>query len=171
MCDLKDVTYHACILTVPGRLPCVCWPCGLERLAACANAFKSRRASRLSATRPCPGGDLACNDFAPTSPHGLQLTMEPSEAPSLMLQAEKALPQPIHPRLISYCPTMDLVAVVSQEETLDVYRFNGQRAFGLKRKSFESKVDSICWKFNGKHRQSGAIAHFSARDPLRPHQR
>ncbi|KAK7717006.1 hypothetical protein SLS57_006413 [Botryosphaeria dothidea] len=77
--------------------------------------------------------------------------MEPSEAPSLMLQAEKALPQPIHPRLISYCPTMDLVAVVSQEETLDVYRFNGQRAFGLKRKSFESKVDSICWKFNGQH--------------------
>ncbi|EKG12239.1 hypothetical protein MPH_10646 [Macrophomina phaseolina MS6] len=46
---------------------------------------------------------------------------------------------------------MDLVAVVTQEETLDVYRFNGQRAFGLKRKSFESKVDSICWKFNGQH--------------------
>ncbi|KAK0658129.1 hypothetical protein DIS24_g4892 [Lasiodiplodia hormozganensis] len=77
--------------------------------------------------------------------------MEPSEAPSLMLQAEKALPQPVHPRLISYCPTMDLVAVITQEETLDVYRLNGQRAFGLKRKTFESKVDSICWKFNGQH--------------------
>ncbi|GME25043.1 Anaphase-promoting complex component cut20 apc4 [Neofusicoccum parvum] len=77
--------------------------------------------------------------------------MEPGEAPSLMLQAEKALPQPIHPNLISYCPTMDLIAVVTREENLDVYRLNGQRAFGLKRKSFESKVDSICWKFNGQH--------------------
>ncbi|KAL0259521.1 hypothetical protein SLS55_005258 [Diplodia seriata] len=74
--------------------------------------------------------------------------MEPPEAPSLMLQAEKALPQPVRPRLISYCPTMDLVAVITQEETLDVYRLNGQRAFGLKRKTLESKVDSMCWKFN-----------------------
>ncbi|KAL1650708.1 hypothetical protein SLS58_000826 [Diplodia intermedia] len=77
--------------------------------------------------------------------------MEPPEAPSLMLQAEKALPQPVRPRLISYCPTMDLVAVITQEETLDVYRLNGQRAFGLKRKTLESKVDSMCWKFNGQH--------------------
>lgn len=93
--------------------------------------------------------------------------MEPGEAPSLMLQAEKALPQPIHPNLISYCPTMDLIAVVTREENLDVYRLNGQRAFGLKRKSFESKVDSICWKFNGTILlQPRSTAYFSARDPL-----
>lgn len=101
------------------------------------------------------------------SPHGLQLTMEPLEAPSLMLQADKALPQPIHPHLISYCPTMDLVAVVTQEETLDVYRLNGQRAFSLKRKNLEGKVDSICWKFNGTMLlQPRSTSHFSARDPL-----
>ncbi|KAK8233790.1 anaphase-promoting complex, cyclosome, subunit 4-domain-containing protein [Phyllosticta capitalensis] len=76
--------------------------------------------------------------------------MEPAEAPSLMLQAEKALQQPIKPHLFSHCPTMDLVAVVGQDDNLDVYRLNGQRAFGLKRR-MGSAVESICWKFNGQH--------------------
>ena len=67
----------------------------------------------------------------------------------LMLQAEKALQQPVRPHLISYCPTMDLVAVVTREEQLDVYRLNGQRAFGLKQKSVGSSIDAIRWKFNG----------------------
>jgi anaphase-promoting complex subunit 4 len=64
------------------------------------------------------------------------------------MQAEKALHQPIHAHLVSYCPTMDLIAVVSQAEQLDVYRLNGQRAFGLKQKPGR-KVDAICWKLNG----------------------
>ncbi|KAK7545985.1 anaphase-promoting complex, cyclosome, subunit 4-domain-containing protein [Phyllosticta citricarpa] len=76
--------------------------------------------------------------------------MEPAEAPSLMLQAEKALQQPIYPHLFSYCPTMDLVAVVAKDQNIDVYRLNGQRAFGLKRK-MGGVVESICWKFNGQH--------------------
>lgn len=67
----------------------------------------------------------------------------------LLLQAEKALQSVIHPNLVSYCPTMDLIAVVSQEENLDVYRLNGQRAFGRRRKDVTSTVNSICWKFNG----------------------
>lgn len=45
---------------------------------------------------------------------------------------------------------MDLVAVITNEEQLDVYRFNGQRAFGLQRKNASSTVSSICWKYNGK---------------------
>ncbi|KAF2143445.1 uncharacterized protein K452DRAFT_248016 [Aplosporella prunicola CBS 121167] len=69
----------------------------------------------------------------------------------LMLQAEKALQQPVRPHLISYCPTMDLVAVVTREEQLDVYRLNGQRAFGLKQKSVGSSIDAIRWKFNGQY--------------------
>ena len=68
----------------------------------------------------------------------------------LLLQAEKILLHPIHPHLIAYCPTMDLVAVVTTEENLDVYRINGQRAFGLKRKSESLTVDAIKWDFNGK---------------------
>ena len=45
---------------------------------------------------------------------------------------------------------MDLIAVVTDEEGLDVYRINGQRAFGLKRKSEDVHVDAMQWEFNGK---------------------
>ena len=45
---------------------------------------------------------------------------------------------------------MDLIAVVTTEENLDVYRINGQRAFGLRRKSEDLVVDTIKWEFNGK---------------------
>lgn len=44
---------------------------------------------------------------------------------------------------------MDLIAIVTDEENLDVYRINGQRAFGLKRKNPNASVDCICWEFNG----------------------
>ncbi|KAF2874139.1 anaphase-promoting complex, cyclosome, subunit 4-domain-containing protein [Massariosphaeria phaeospora] len=75
--------------------------------------------------------------------------MDDSSGPKLLLQAEKILLHPIHPHLISYCPTMDLIALVTDEENLDVYRINGQRAFGLKRKSLDETIDAICWEFNG----------------------
>lgn len=76
--------------------------------------------------------------------------MEIPETPALLQQAEKILLHPIHPHLIAYCPTMDLIAVVTTEENLDVYRINGQRAFGLKRKSEDLVIDTIKWEFNGK---------------------
>lgn len=76
--------------------------------------------------------------------------MESANSPTLLQQAEKILLHPIHPHLIAYCPTMDLVAVVTTEENLDVYRINGQRAFGLKRKRDDLFVDTIKWEFNGK---------------------
>src|SRR4051812_10193602 len=68
----------------------------------------------------------------------------------LLQQAEKILLRPIHPHLISYCPTMDLIAVVTDEENLDVYRINGQRAFGLKRKDEDLNIIALQWEFNGK---------------------
>ncbi|KAF2104344.1 hypothetical protein NA57DRAFT_70554 [Rhizodiscina lignyota] len=77
-------------------------------------------------------------------------TMETSDAlPSLALHAEKTLLTPIKPRLFACCPTMDLVAIVCQDAQLDVYRFNGQRAFGFQNASTSSKITSICWKYNG----------------------
>ena len=78
--------------------------------------------------------------------------MEATEAPAMMLQADKTLLQPIRPHLIAYCPTMDLIAVVTEQETLDVYRLNGQRAFSHKRKNSVTSIDCICWKFNGRKR-------------------
>ncbi|KAI4686783.1 hypothetical protein J4E81_008444 [Alternaria sp. BMP 2799] len=77
-------------------------------------------------------------------------TTDSSNGPQLLQQAEKILLRPIHPHLISYCPTMDLIALVTDEESLDVYRINGQRAFGLKRKSEDLRVDALQWEFNGK---------------------
>jgi hypothetical protein len=75
---------------------------------------------------------------------------EPRKPRQLLQQAEKILLHPIHPHLIAYCPSMDLVAIVTDEENLDVYRINGQRAFGLKRKSEDLNVDALQWEFNGK---------------------
>lgn len=75
--------------------------------------------------------------------------MESPPGPRLLQQAEKVLLHPVRPHLIAYCPTMDLIALVTEEENLDVYRINGQRAFGLKRKSATTTVDVICWEFNG----------------------
>ncbi|CAI6336371.1 unnamed protein product [Periconia digitata] len=69
--------------------------------------------------------------------------------PQLLQQSEKILLHTIHAHLISYCPTMDLIAIVSSEENLDVYRINGQRAFGLKRKSEDVHVMTVCWQWNG----------------------
>jgi anaphase-promoting complex subunit 4 len=75
--------------------------------------------------------------------------MEASPGPRLLQQAEKILLHPIHPHLIAYCPTMDLIALVTDEENLDVYRINGQKAFSMKRKSSDANIDCLCWEFNG----------------------
>ncbi|KAF2423806.1 hypothetical protein EJ08DRAFT_700920 [Tothia fuscella] len=46
---------------------------------------------------------------------------------------------------------MDLVAVVDQNEQVNVYRFGGQRAFGLHRNIPGCGVVCLCWKFNGQY--------------------
>jgi anaphase-promoting complex subunit 4 len=85
-----------------------------------------------------------------TGPRGpASAKMETAAGPKLLQQAEKILLHPIHTNLISYCPTMDLIALVTDEENLDVYRINGQRAFGLKRKSEDEKVEAVAWQGNG----------------------
>lgn len=75
--------------------------------------------------------------------------MTSTDTASLLLQAEKALPGPIRPELLTYCPTMDMIAVVTEEQVLDVYRLDGQKAFTRKRKGDDLVVESVCWKFNG----------------------
>lgn len=46
----------------------------------------------------------------------------------------RTLPEPYLPApdLFAYCPTMDLIATVSQRDSADVWRLNGQRVFGAK---------------------------------------
>ena len=58
---------------------------------------------------------------------------------------------------------MDLIAFVNNDDHLNVYRFGGQRAFGLTRKEGHGKIVSLKWKFNGKFIQAKdltlSIAH------------
>ena len=63
--------------------------------------------------------------------------------------AEKTLPQKAKPKCLAYCPTMDLVAFVTQEEHLHVVRLNGQRVFGGSYKNQKLFVSRIQWKANG----------------------
>ncbi|KAL1296712.1 hypothetical protein AAFC00_000186 [Neodothiora populina] len=73
-----------------------------------------------------------------------------SAEPRLSIHAEKTLSQPIRPHLLSYCPRIDLFAVVNSEESVDVYRLGGQRAFNVKRRSPSSKVVGLEWIRDGK---------------------
>jgi hypothetical protein len=79
----------------------------------------------------------------------IKIMNTPAKGPCLSIIASRALSQPIHSHLMAFCPTMDLLAVVTHEERVEVHRLNGQRAFGLQRKSQSIKVESLCWKYNG----------------------
>lgn len=65
----------------------------------------------------------------------------------MTLIASKTLAEKIRSNLVACCPTMDLIAVATADNKMDVFRFSGQRVFGLHRK--DASVHSLCWKYNG----------------------
>jgi anaphase-promoting complex subunit 4 len=67
----------------------------------------------------------------------------------LELLSEKTLHQTADPRLVAYCPSMDLVALGSTDQQVLIYRLNGQRVYGASHRAGTSRVDSIGWKPNG----------------------
>lgn len=67
----------------------------------------------------------------------------------LPLLAEKLLSLPIRPNLLAYCSRTDLLALVNQEEQVDVYRLGGQRAFSVKRKGPSIGVVGLEWIRDG----------------------
>ncbi|KAI9802111.1 MAG: hypothetical protein M1833_002032 [Piccolia ochrophora] len=67
----------------------------------------------------------------------------------LNMIAEKALHQPVKLNTMTYCPTMDLIAVATAEERVYVYRLNGQRVLGAGNKQTSPTVRSLRWKPNG----------------------
>jgi anaphase-promoting complex subunit 4 len=75
------------------------------------------------------------------------MTAKPKSNPALI--SSKTFPVQYQPKLTTCCPTMDLVALTTVEERVDVYRFGGQKAFGVQRKEPGVKVESVCWKYNG----------------------
>ena len=68
---------------------------------------------------------------------------------TLSLIEAKTFAHEIRPELVRCCPTMDLIAYVSLDERVEVFRFGGQRAFVCHRKEAHIQVLSLCWKYNG----------------------
>ena len=66
------------------------------------------------------------------------------------LLAEKVVQSTINSENLQYCPTMDLVALVTADEQTHVFRLNGQRVFGIHNKQSSPKIRRIQWKPNGK---------------------
>ncbi|KAL8838983.1 MAG: hypothetical protein Q9170_001913 [Blastenia crenularia] len=70
--------------------------------------------------------------------------------PMLRMLAEKHMQSTINPRLLAYCPTMDLLALSTTDEQVHVFRINGQRVFGVAKRDPATKVTDIKWKPDGK---------------------
>jgi anaphase-promoting complex subunit 4 len=51
--------------------------------------------------------------------------------PQLNIVAEKTLPKKCKLDILAYCPTMDLVALATDDEELHVFRLSGQRVLGV----------------------------------------
>ena len=74
---------------------------------------------------------------------------EDEDATMLNMLTEKVMPQAIKPKLVAYCPTMDLLALATDDEQMHVFRLNGQRVFGLPNKRDKCKIIQLQWKPNG----------------------
>lgn len=68
--------------------------------------------------------------------------------------AEKVMQPAVNPDHLSYCPTMDLVALATIDEQVHVNRLNGQKVFGVSNKRAPSGVKHIKWKPNGRDHSS-----------------
>lgn len=70
-------------------------------------------------------------------------------AAMLYTLSEKAVQPKINPLHVAYCPTMDLIALATIDEKVHVFRFNGQKVFGVTSKECLAKINQIRWKPNG----------------------
>ena len=71
--------------------------------------------------------------------------------------------------LASWCPTMDLLAIVVSSNNLSVHRLNWQRLWSL---PLPCTVTALCWKGDGKMLAVGLeVAHPTLQNFLRAHLR
>jgi anaphase-promoting complex subunit 4 len=68
----------------------------------------------------------------------------------LSLIGEKTLHHGANPRLLAYCPSMELLALGSIDQQVSLYRLNGQRVYNIAQKGTSPTVDRISWKPNGR---------------------
>lgn len=89
--------------------------------------------------------------------------MRREQHPRLTAVAEKTLPAKCKPDSLAYCPTMDLVALATQDEQLHVFHLNGQKVFGGSfggdsyfdydeedEDDWKGEIRKIMWKDDGK---------------------
>jgi anaphase-promoting complex subunit 4 len=62
---------------------------------------------------------------------------------------KKTIPEVYKAGSLAYCPTMDLVALVTENRNLHVFRLNGQRVFGASYEDSDFDVAWVKWKPNG----------------------
>lgn len=82
--------------------------------------------------------------------------------PQLTPVGEKSLPAKCKPRTLGYCPSMDLIALATDDDELRVFRLNGQRVFGgsfkgdpyLGEDEADGEVRALAWKANGKYQDT-----------------
>ncbi|KAL9616781.1 MAG: hypothetical protein Q9160_008378 [Pyrenula sp. 1 TL-2023] len=68
---------------------------------------------------------------------------------TLSLVAEKLLPSKCKPDTLCYCPTMDLIALATEDESVHVFRFKNQRVFGADFGGANLAVKKLAWKEDG----------------------
>ncbi|KAF7628614.1 putative anaphase-promoting complex component Cut20/Apc4 [Aspergillus flavus] len=77
--------------------------------------------------------------------------------PQLTPVAEKSLPAKCKTTTLKYCPTMDLISLVTEDDELRVFRLNGQKVFGgsfkgdpyLDEDDGGGEIRKLMWKNNG----------------------
>ncbi|KAE8350137.1 anaphase-promoting complex component Cut20/Apc4 [Aspergillus coremiiformis] len=80
-----------------------------------------------------------------------------SHEPQLTPVGEKSLPAKCKANTLKYCPTMDLISLVTEDDELRVFRLNGQRVFGgsfkgdpyLDDDGGGGEIRKLMWKNNG----------------------
>lgn len=68
---------------------------------------------------------------------------------TMLKVAEKMLPSECKSDTLCYCPTMDLIALATRDESVYVFRFNGQRVFGADFGGEDLTVQKLAWKEDG----------------------
>jgi anaphase-promoting complex subunit 4 len=73
-----------------------------------------------------------------------------AEGGQLRLLGQKTLHHSADSTLVSYCPSMDLVAVTTSDNQVLVHRLNGQRLYAITQKTKSTKIAKITWKPDGR---------------------
>ena len=72
-----------------------------------------------------------------------------SDSVMLNMLAEKIVQPAIRSEHVTYCPTMDLIALATTDEQVHIHRLNGQKVFGVSNRQSAVKISGLRWKPNG----------------------